>query len=185
MGAIFKIAYDITMGHEGDYANNPKDTGGETWKGVARNKNPKWGGWTIVDQLRKQKGFPGNLATSEELQVFVLDLYKKQYWDCYQLDKVNSQSIANEIFDTGVNMGTGTASKFLQRAINVVTSDNLTVDGGIGTKTLTSVNSLNDSKVKLVVKVLNVLQGSYYIDLVERKPEQRIFVPSWFSRVNL
>lgn len=35
--AIFNSAFKITMGNEGGYANNPDDSGGETYAGIARN----------------------------------------------------------------------------------------------------------------------------------------------------
>ena len=48
--AIFNSAFQITMGNEGGYANNPADSGGETYKGIAKNYWPNWEGWTAVDQ---------------------------------------------------------------------------------------------------------------------------------------
>jgi lysozyme family protein len=186
--AEFKIAYDITMCHEGGYANNPKDTGGETWKGVARNKNPKWKGWSIVDKLRQQPNFPSNLSASIELQAAVLEIYKIQYWDVYQLDKFSSQIIANELFDTGVNAGTGTAGKFLQRTLNLLNLNqklyaDLKIDGDVGGATLIALNTRLPKEEKLIYKILNALQGGHYISIAENNPSQEEFIRSWFSRV--
>ena len=49
--ADFNQAFDITMGHEGGYANNKLDTGGETYRGVSRNNWPDWEGWRLIDRL--------------------------------------------------------------------------------------------------------------------------------------
>ncbi len=49
----FVNAFAATMQHEQGYANNTKDTGGETFMGIARNKHPQWAGWPIVDACRK------------------------------------------------------------------------------------------------------------------------------------
>ena len=42
--ANFDEAFALTMKSEGGYANNPNDTGGETYKGVSRKNHPKWNG---------------------------------------------------------------------------------------------------------------------------------------------
>ena len=41
---------DIVFKAEGFYSNDIDDSGGETLYGIARNKNPKWLGWKIVDE---------------------------------------------------------------------------------------------------------------------------------------
>ncbi len=189
--ADFKLAYTETMKIEGGYANNKKDTGGETWKGVARNKNPNWAGWVIVDRLRKEPGFPNNLYKSAELQTHVLDIYKKDYWDTISLDKIHDQRVAEELFDTGVNMGIGMAKIFFQRVLNVVNTSSksakffpdLTVDGIIGNGTINAFNGLPAQQKTMVWKLLNCEQGHRYITICEANPSQEIFMTSWASRV--
>ena len=185
--ADFKQAYNITMAHEGGYANDKADTGGETWKGIARNKNPKWSGWTVVDEYRGKSGFPDNLNSAPGLQELVLLFYKKEFWDPLNLDSVNDQPIANEMFDTGVNMGQGIAATFLQRAINIANRAgkdyaDIKVDGAIGGKTVEVLNASADQK--LILKLLNILQGSRYISICENNPTQERFLRSWMSRVS-
>lgn len=46
--ADFKIAFDITNKTEAGYANNPDDSGGETYAGISRNNWPYWEGWKNV-----------------------------------------------------------------------------------------------------------------------------------------
>ena len=184
--ADFKVAYDITMKIEGGYANNPSDSGGETWKGIARKKNPNWAGWSVVDEFKSKPGFPANLKDAAGLQEIVLLFYKKQYWDTLNLDKINNQNIANEMFDTGVNMGQAMAGSFLQRALNIANINgknypDLSVDGVIGNKTVDVLN--NQADQKLVLKLLNILQGSRYVSICESNPSQEIFLRSWMSRV--
>jgi lysozyme family protein len=84
--ADFRTSYKITAKIEGGYANNPKDTGGETWRGIARKKNPGFIGWSIIDRLRKQRCFPNSLNASFELEQQVLNFYKENYWDVFNLD---------------------------------------------------------------------------------------------------
>jgi len=66
--------------------------------------------------------------------------YKENYWDKFLGDEINSQEIADEIFDTSVNMGVERAVKFLQKALNYLNRDellylNLVVDGSIENNT--------------------------------------------------
>lgn len=183
--ADFKTAYNITMAHEGGYANNPADTGGETWKGIARKKHPDWPGWTLIDKA-KHGDFPANLNSVPNLQYFVEQFYKVKFWDYLKLDQINNQKIANELFDTSVNMGQGIAALFLQRSLNVSNRNgkdypDLQVDGAIGAITVNAVN--NHPRPDQLFKLINTLQGARYIGICEANPTQEIFLTSWLSRV--
>src|SRR5512141_1451174 len=117
--ADFKTAYKLTMVVEGDYANDPHDRGGETWRGIARKMHPDAAIWSVVDEYKSKPGFPGNLKAAAGLEELVWLFYKKEFWDCLRLDDINDQRISNELFDTSVNMGQGIAATFLQRALNI------------------------------------------------------------------
>jgi lysozyme family protein len=186
--ADFKDAYGKTMGHEGYYANNPNDRGGETWKGVARKMHPAWGGWPIVDAAKKQPGFPGSLKDNQQLELHVRAFYKEQFWNKLSLDAVTHQGIAEELFDTAVNCGPGVAALFLQRALNVTNNrgrdyPNLVVDGAIGAKTVAVLN--HHKRPADVLKTLNVLQGNKYIEICEARESQEEFYRGWLNRVGL
>ncbi len=184
--AKFEQAHAIVMKHEGGYANSANDKGGETYKGVARKRHPGWLGWKIVDANKSLPDFPRNLDANESLQRHVLSFYKSEFWDILSLDSVNDQSIATELYDTGVNMGTGIAAIFLQTALNVTNRNekdyaDLKEDGRIGPKTIAT---LNGHKRPLeVLKVLNILQGSRYIAIMKRDPSQELWFGGWFARV--
>lgn len=185
--ANFNLAYTITMKHEGSYANNPADRGGETWKGIARKMHPEWKGWAIVDEYRKKPGFPANLGDAPGLQDLVLSFYKNEFWDYLRLDEIKDQRIGNELFDTSVNMGQGVAAIFLQRSLNVSNRNgkdypDLKVDGAIGLKTIQAAN--NHPRPDQLLKILNTLQGAKYIAICEANPSQEIFMTSWLSRVS-
>lgn len=184
--ANFQIAYDKTNKIEGGYANNPKDKGGETWTGIARNKWPDWDGWLIVDELKRQTGFPAILATHEGLKQKKLSFYKKNFWDALLLDSVADQNVANELYDSGVNLGTGVAGTYLQRVLNVANRNglyypDLLVDGQVGTKTIKALNT--HPKPYIILRALNCLQGSKYIGICESNPSQEEFFNGWMERV--
>lgn len=185
--ADFKTAYKITMAHEGGYANNPADTGGETWKGIARKRHPDWPGWSTIDQYKAKPDFPANLADAPGLQQGVELFYKIKFWDYLKLDQIGNQKIANELFDTSVNMGQGVAALFIQRALNVSNRNgkdypDIEVDGNVGSKTVNAVN--NHPRPDQLLKLLNTLQGAKYIAICEANPSQEIFMNSWLSRVS-
>ncbi|MBO9671975.1 MAG: hypothetical protein J7577_00915 [Sphingobacteriaceae bacterium] len=189
--ASFDVAYKITLGHEGGYVNDPDDTGGETIFGVTRRDWPKSPIWPRVDLLKKQYGLSKAIPimnSDAQLLAWAKDLFKKNYWDVNNLDRVSNQSIANEVFDTGVNMGIGTAARFLQRGLNATNRNqvlykDVAVDGAIGNGTLAVLNS--HPNTPLLYKVLNVLQGARYIDIMESNSKQEKFAVSWFSRVKI
>lgn len=181
----FKQAYAETFKVEGGYSNNKKDPGGETWRGIARTKHPQWVGWVIVDSLRKQKDFPGNLALSQPLQYQVLTFYRTEFWDRLLLDQVKTQKIANKLYDIAVNTGVVTAGRFLQKALNVLNQNgkyyaDLKPDGQVGNKTITALNS--HPRQDVVFKALNVLQGSYYISISENNDQLESFINGWFEQ---
>ena len=190
--ANFDEAARRTLGHEGGYVDDPDDVGGETYRGVSRRYHPDWPGWPLIDEHKKGGGkLPPKLDRDEDLQQHVGDFYKNKFWDKLRGDGIASQEIANEIFDTGVNMGVGRAARFLQEGLNLLNRngtsyDDISVDGDIGSKTIVAMDrllTLGDEKTLL--KLLNLLQGAHYIDFMRRAPVQEKFARGWLNRVEI
>lgn len=186
--ADFIVAYNKTMKIEGGYANDKDDSGGETWKGISRNNHPHWNGWSIIDSFKNKPGFEANLYASQTLQRLVLEFYKNQFWDIMYLDQMTNQEIAEEIFDTGVNMNHSIAAEFLQKALNATNRNqkdypDVVVDGKIGSKTIGAMNS--HPRPLQILKLLNCQQGVRYMDIARYNPTQEKFMTSWLSRVAL
>jgi lysozyme family protein len=140
--ARYEIAYAITNGKEKGYvplvvATKIGDKGGETYNGIARNFNPSWGGWAIIDQYKKQYGVPklGFIIPNKFLNELVHSYLKKKYWDVLLLDKVTNQSLANFIYDFGVNSGVPTVILSIQKHFGLL------ADGIVGEKTLQKINN--------------------------------------------
>lgn len=187
--ANFLIAYDITLGHEGGYGNDPDDVGGETYKGISRAYNPSWSGWILIDNLKTKPGFPQTAYDSSELDLSVKRFYKSNYWDANLLDRVTDQDIANEMFDTGVNMGVARAGRFLQEALNLLNKNgsiygDIVEDGKVGPNTLRALDAcLTYRGNTYLYKIMNILQGEHYINYMSQSPTQEKYAYGWLKRV--
>lgn len=186
--ADFQRAFQRTMGNEGGYSNNPKDRGGETYKGISRVYWPQWGGWRYVDgckdKIVKQPAYGSAeyfnwvkhlnacLASISALQVMVSDFYKDNFWK--RLGEINDQRIAEECFDKAVNCGV-VSYKWLQRAAGC--GD----DGVIGSLSISTINACEPVQL---LKDFNTLVERYYNRIIENDPSQGAFKKSWFSRLH-
>ena len=178
--ADFNEAFDKTMGHEGGYVNDPDDAGGETYRGIARRYHPQWEGWDLIDDTKPD-------IDDAALDPYVRKFYEERYWDVNLLDEF-PQSIANEMFDTGVNMGIGRAAKFLQESLNYLNRNeslfqDLVVDGDIGPATMNGLSKISEGDVKILLKMLNVCQGRHYMEYMKKSPTQEKYARGWFNRV--
>ena len=110
-------AIDKLFKTEGGAVNNPKDTGGATYKGVTLKA---WRDYKQDDAIT----FDELKATSDDdLKRF----YKKMYWTPISGDLL-PKGLDYAVFDMAVNSGTPQAIKTLQRAIGAVP------DGHLGPK---------------------------------------------------
>lgn len=163
---------------EGGYVNNPVDRGGAT----------KFG---ITEAVARANGYKGSMR---ELPLDVAKaIYKKQYWTAPRFDQVNavSSAVAEELLDTGVNCGTGFAKPLLQRALNLFNNQgkagwpDLSVDGIYGPATLSALKTYLAKRgkdgEKVLVRVLNIMQGQRYIEICERNPTQEQFFYGWIN----
>lgn len=160
---------------EGGYINDPNDSGGETKYGITKRVAEK-NGYTYEMKL-----LPKSLA---------FQIYSNKYWDDISLDEIEqrSQSLAMELADTAVNMGTGRASEFLQRSLNALNNQgklfaDLVVDRDIGPATLKAMDAFITKRGKngelVLFRAINSLQGAFYIELAERRQKDESFVYGW------
>ena len=136
----FDNAFDLLIGNEGGYVNNPKDPGGET-------------NWGITKTVAVANGHTGDMRTMPKETA--KQIYKKMYWDKLQCDQLPFV-VAFQLFDAGVNHGNAQAAKFLQRALSVAD------DGVIGTKTIAAVSKLEDLQI---VMLFNAERIEFYTTL--------------------
>lgn len=161
---------------EGGFSDHPADKGGPTMYG-------------ITEQVARAYGYHGKMRDLPK--VIAKTIYKQRYWENPRFDKINEHSaaIAEELLDTGVNMGQGVASTFLQRALNVFNSEeqhypDITADGAIGPMTIAALRAFLSRRGKdghlVMCRALNSQQGSRYIGIAEATKSQEAFTYGWF-----
>jgi lysozyme family protein len=171
----FLEALTHTVGVEGDYSDDPNDSGGKTRFGV-------------TERLARVYGYVGPM--NEMPFEFARKVYFEQFWKQLKLDEIAelSRPLANEVFDTAVNCGPAVAVKFLQRSLNVFNRleqdyNDVEIDGLIGPMTMHALRGFffkrGSNGVAALLKALNCLQGTYYIELVERRKKDETFVFGW------
>lgn len=164
--ADFQKAFDRTIGYEGGYGFDPRDTGGETNWGITKRDYPH----LDIKALTK--------AEAEEI-------YRRDYWGRLRLDALVDDDVAAEIFDTGVNCGLQTASRIAQRACNALGS-HLIVDGYLGPLSFAAIELATQKCKTTLLVVLNCLQAARYVELTEKNETLKIFLKGWINnRVQL
>lgn len=170
------------VGREGGFTDNPKDKGGPT----------RWG---ITQAVARQYGYTGDMRTLP--REVAKAIYLELYYVGPKFDQVHALSprIAEELTDTGVNMGQAVAAKFLQRALNAFNREasiypDITVDGQLGIRSLAALRAYLEHRgaegEEVMLKALNCLQGERYIGLAEGRPANEEFVYGWIrTRVEL
>ncbi len=106
----FDAAFDILIGHEGGYANHPRDPGGETM-------------WGVTAQVARANGYKGKMIDLPRETAKAI--YRADYWEPCRADLL-PECIRFDVFDAAVNSGVGQAARWLQRAASVAD------DGAIG-----------------------------------------------------
>jgi lysozyme family protein len=168
---------DEVIDREGDYVNHPADRGGPT----------RWG---ITEGVARAQGYAGDMRKLSRERA--ADIYRRIYWQAPAFDQIarRAPKIAAELFDTGVNMGTGTAIGFLQRALNALNRSardfpDIIVDRRIGPATLHALDGLLRARgprgETVLLRAIEALQGERYIALAERRPAQEAFLYGWLA----
>jgi len=168
---------DKVIAVEGGFSDHPADRGGPT----------RWG---VTAAVARAHGYAGDMRHFPRARAAAI--YRDRYWQRPAFDQVSqlAPSVAAELFDTGINMGTGTASFFLQRALNALNRngrdyDDLAVDRRIGARTLAALSAYLRRRgahgETVLLKAIEALQGARYIELAESRPANEAFLYGWLA----
>ncbi|MCK8826420.1 secretion activating protein [Natroniella acetigena] len=167
MDKDFKQAVDKVLKLEGGYIDHPDDRGGPTNYG-------------ITQKVARKNGYKGDMKElpKEEAE----EIYYREYWKANKYEQIDDDKLAARLFDIAVNMGSRTANRFVQQACNLLPSDGeISEDGIIGPQTLGAVN--NHRHPDRLLKVVIMLQGERYLNIVRNNSSQQVFLGGWANRL--
>lgn len=165
--ADFLSAFERAIVAEGGYTlhNVKGDTGGVTYAGIARNKNPQWPGWAWVDR--------GETPPSDLVRMF----YRDGWWKPIMGDDIWNQDVAYTLYSFATNSSAykapSTAIKLAQAVVGA------TPDGEFGPKTLALVNAMEP---KLFLALYALARLVRYEAIVRKNRTQSKFLLGWVSR---
>ena len=162
---------------EGGFVDHPADRGGAT-------------SWGITERVARGEGWQG--AMRDLPRGTAAAIYRRRYWEApgFAAVATRAPNLAAELFDTGVNMGVGVASGFLQRALNALNRGardwpDLGIDRRIGPATLAALDAYLASRGRhaeaVLVRAVDALQGARYVALAEARPDQEAFLYGWLA----
>lgn len=165
------------IAREGGYVNHPDDRGGPT-------------NWGITEAVARRQGYMGDMRALPRRDAAAI--YRRLYWHKPQFDAVAARApaLAAELFDTGINMGTGTATAFLQRVLNALNRKgkdypDLSIDRQVGPATLAALDAFLKKRGKggetVLLKAIEALQGAHYLNIAEARSSQEAFVYGWLA----
>lgn len=166
MADINKLAPKI-LKWEGGYGNFAEDKGGPTKFGITL---ATW------QQMGEDKDGDGDID-AEDIKVLNASdftLVFKRFWDKWQADKINNQSIADFLVDWYYNSGKW-GIKIPQRVLGV------SQDGVVGSETIKAINSSDPEEL---FAELWGARKEFLLNIVKNNPSQKKFIKGWLNRIN-
>ena len=155
--ADFNIAVVKTLSYEGGetITYTTYDKGGVTKFGISQNAYP-------------------NIDISNLTEEDAKEIYHKDYWLRCKCNHIESQVVAENIFDTAVNMGVRASARLVQQAAMA-----LPIDGVIGPITLGKINEMKDWHFLNIFALFKIKR---YADIVNSDRNQGRFLLGWLNR---
>ena len=196
--ALFTPAFSLSKINEGGWVNDPNDKGGETYRGIARNFNPKWNGWAVIDSMKKTGVIKKNY-TDSKLDALAEPFYKDLYWNPIKGDQIANQDFANQFYDHTLS-GLSRAISMVKAVLNKKFGYNLGESGTMDSNTLNAINEVNSKNLfneyriarsdffKYSATQLKPSDSVYY-DLFKRynsspNASNVAYINGWLNRVN-
>jgi lysozyme family protein len=155
--ADFNKAIVTTLAREGGakFTDDPSDRGGATKYGISQRAYPDVDIRNLTEQQARE-------------------IYKRDYWDRIRSDDIQSQEIAEHIFDTCVNMGVKTGSRMTQAVLGIDPAD-----GIIGSESLAVINKADPM---WFVSTFTIAKIARYAHICNRDRSQSKYLLGWVNR---
>ena len=168
--ADFLPAYEDMIRAEGGYklTNVPGDTGGQTYAGIAREKNADWPGWAYIDR--------GEIPPTALVRVY----YFTGWWEPIHGDEILDQAIAATLFKNAVNTSARLRPKVAIKLAQLAAK--VTPDGDLGPRTLAAINAMD---AELFLARFTIAQIARYTEICMKdrtRVQAKTFLLGWNSR---
>ena len=171
--STFKPSLALTLAHEGNFVNHPKDPGGATFKGVTQ---------AVYNAYRRNKGLEER-SVREITNAELTEIYDVKYGRVAGCNLLPA-GLDYAVFDYAVNSGPARAIKDLQRTINSVGNQlgltvKVGVDSDFGQATLDAANAcMNIDEVAFIESYCN-----RRMDFLHSLKTFKTFGKGWTRRV--
>ena len=155
----FEEAFEYVIENEGEYVDDPHDSGGETKWGICKRSYPHL-------DIKK-------LSLNE-----VKEIYHRDFWERGKYEDITDTSLAVKLFDLSVNIGTKQSNILIQRALQSV-GEAVIEDGIVGAITLAAINK---SPPRELLAALKSESAGYYRLIAAKNPSQKKFLNGWLNR---
>lgn len=172
--AVQRLIDDL-IEREGDYTNHPSDKGGPTRFG-------------ITEAIARGQGYHGEMRLLP--RSLAVEIYRDIYFSGPGLDRLHAvmPRLAEELVDTGANMGPDRAIRFFQRGLNVCNRQgrdypDVALDGRIGPRTVAAVLAFRqrrgDDAEKVLFRICEGFQRVRYVEICEGRQANEDFAFGW------
>ncbi|MBD8547896.1 secretion activating protein [Sphingomonas sp. CFBP 8760] len=158
---------------EGGYVNHPADPGGETNMGITK-------------QVAIANGYRGPMRTLP--REVAHSIYYGRYIVAPGYEPLVSidAPVAEELFDTTVNMGAARPGRWFQLAINMQCGTKLTIDGRVGPGTIAAYRACQPkigaaALCRGTLDMLDTAQKAEYARLIRVNPKLAVFHRGWVA----
>lgn len=170
---------DGILAREGGYVNHPSDPGGATNFG-------------ITQRVARANGYAGDMRHLPRQTA--IDIYRREYVEKAGFMPVAEidTKVAEELIDSGVNVGPARARLWFQQALNVLNRrqadyKDIAEDGKIGLGTIAAFQALRRKRgsfgaQRLMLLCLNGLQFMHYFNLAKGGTKFEDFMVGWVDK---
>lgn len=162
---------DKVIAIAGGYSDHPMDRGGPTR-------------WDVTETVARAHRYRGDVRHFRQNEAAAI--YRCKYWHRPGFDRVGQYAryLAGELFDTGINKGSGIATGSLQPARNALNRNgghysDIAADRQIGDQTRAALETFRHRRGSrgeaVPLKAVEAVQDERYIKLAARRPANEAF----------
>lgn len=170
---MFQSCIDSILEHEGGLSIDKRDPGGVTQWGISLRYLRSIGHDVNGDGKIDKEDIIGLPIKGAE------GIYRKYWWDKFRYSGFNELIVVEKVFDMAVNMGSMTAHKLLQIAINRLREQPIKVDGLLGGQTFGAANGLDSHELR---QQLRECAEHRYIEILAANPAMEWCRNGWMNR---